>query len=297
VPDDMSERVVLVTGAARGLGRSHALAFAARGAAVVVNDSGAALDGTGGNPAAAGAVVAEIRRAGGTAVADTSDISTHEGARAAVDTALGTFGRLDTLVANAGFLRDRTFAKMPLDDFDAVVRVHLAGAAYCVSAAWRALGASGSGRIVLTSSASGLYGQFGQANYGAAKMGLVGLLNVLTQEGSRAGVLVNAIAPVAASRMTEPLLAADALPGLAPERVSPLVVHLGSAGCRHGGLVLQVGAGKVARVQLVESDLRDLPSDDDEVAAVVEGLALVTDGTAFRTSDEALARILTAATD
>jgi NAD(P)-dependent dehydrogenase (short-subunit alcohol dehydrogenase family) len=292
----MADRVVLVTGGARGLGRSHALAFAARGAAVVVVDTGAALDGTGRDPAAAEAVVAEIRAAGGTAVADPSDVGTHEGARDAVDAALGAFGRLDTLVANAGFLRDRTFAKMPLDDFDAVVRVHLSGAAYCASAAWPALLASGSGRIVLTSSASGLYGQFGQANYGAAKMGLVGLLNVLTQEGARKGVLVNAIAPVAASRMTEPLLPPDALPGLGPELVSPLVVHLGSAECRHGGLVLQVGAGKVARVRLVESALRDLPDDGDDVAALVDDLARVTDGTAFRSSDEAIARILAAAT-
>jgi NAD(P)-dependent dehydrogenase (short-subunit alcohol dehydrogenase family) len=292
---DLADRVVLVTGAARGLGRSHALALAARGASVVVNDTGGALDGTDGDPRSVEVTAEEVRRAGGAAVAVVSDVSTHDGAQAAVDGALGEFGRLDALVANAGFLRDRTLAKMTLADFDAVVGVHLSGAAYCAKAAWPALCASGTGRIVFTSSASGLYGQFGQANYAAAKMGLVGLLNVLAQEGARAGVLVNAIAPVAATRMTEPLLPAAALAGLSPERVSPLVVHLASAECRQTGLVLEIGAGLVARVRVVESDPRQVPDDDDAVAAVVDGLAAVRDGTPFPTSMDALARILATA--
>ena len=288
---DLADRVALVTGGARGLGRSHASALAARGAAVVVDDTGAELDGTGGDPAVAEAVAAEIRAAGGTAVAVAADVGTHEGAREAVRVALDTFGRLDALVANAGILRDRTFAKMELDDFDAVVRVHLSAAAYCAKAAWPSLVASGSGRVVFTSSASGLYGQFGQANYAAAKMGLVGLVNVLKQEGARAGVGVNAIAPVAATRMTEPLLPQAALRGLAPELVSPVVAHLVSADCRQSGLVLEVGGGRVGRVQVVESDLEELP-DDAGVAAVLEKLAAVGTGTPFPSSNDALARLL-----
>ena len=286
------QRVVLVTGAARGLGRSHARALAARGHAVVVDDTGAELDGAGQDPDAAAAVAAEIRADGGTAVPCTADVSTHDGAAAAVAVALAEFGRLDALVANAGILRDRTFAKMALDDFDAVVRVHLSAAAYCAKAAWPALVASGSGRVVLTSSASGLYGQFGQANYAAAKLGLVGLVNVLKQEGARAGVLVNAIAPVAATRMTEPLLPEAALRGLSPDLVSPVVAHLVSADCRQSGLVLEVGGGQVARVQIVESDLEELPGDDDGVTAVLEKLAGVATGTPFPSSGDALGRLL-----
>jgi NAD(P)-dependent dehydrogenase (short-subunit alcohol dehydrogenase family) len=286
------QRVVLVTGAARGLGRSHALALAARGHAVVVDDTGAELDGSGGDPGAAEAVAAEIRAAGGTAVATTADVATHDGAAAAVAAALEEFGRLDSLVANAGILRDRTFAKMALDDFDAVVRVHLSAAAYCAKAAWPSLVASGSGRVVFTSSASGLYGQFGQANYAAAKLGLVGLVNVLKQEGARAGVLVNAIAPVAATRMTEPLLPEAALRGLAPSLISPVVAHLVSADCRQSGLLLEVGGGQIARVQVVESDLEQLPADDDGIAAVVDALADVVTGTPFPSSNDALARLL-----
>nr|WP_281371812.1 SDR family NAD(P)-dependent oxidoreductase [Petropleomorpha daqingensis] len=287
----------MVTGAARGLGRSHALALAARGMAVVVDDTGAELDGTGGDPAAAEAVAAEIRAAGGTAVATTADVATHDGAAAAVATALEEFGRLDALVANAGILRDRTFAKMTLEDFDAVVRVHLSAAAYCAKAAWPSLVASGTGRIVVTSSASGLYGQFGQANYAAAKMGLLGLVNVLKQEGARAGIGVNAIAPVAATRMTEPLLPPAALRGLAPELVSPLVAHLVSAECGESGLVLEVGGSRVARVQVVESDLEELPAGDDGIAAVVAKLAGIGTGTPFASSNDALARLLSIAAD
>jgi NAD(P)-dependent dehydrogenase (short-subunit alcohol dehydrogenase family) len=292
VTADLADRVVLVTGGARGLGRSHALALAARGASVVVDDTGATLDGSGADPRAAEAVAGAIRDAGGSAVAVAADVATHDGAREAVEAALEAFGRLDGLVANAGILRDRTFAKMALEDFDAVVRVHLSAAAYCAKAAWPALVASGSGRIVLTSSASGLYGQFGQANYGAAKMGLLGLVNVLKQEGARAGIGVNAIAPVAATRMTEPLLPEAALRGLAPERVSPVVAHLVSAACRHSGLVLEVGGGRVARVQVVESDLAELPHDDAGVADLVDQLAGVGTGTPFPTSNDALARLL-----
>jgi NAD(P)-dependent dehydrogenase (short-subunit alcohol dehydrogenase family) len=288
-------RVVLVTGAGRGLGRQHALSLAARGALLVVNDNGASLAGEDeGDPGVAAAVADEIRRAGGQAVESVEDVGTHEGARAAVDAALGHFGRLDGVVANAGVLRDRTFAKMSFEELDEVLRVHLAGAAYCVGAAWASLGESGSGRVVLTSSASGLYGQFGQANYAAAKMGVVGLMNVLTQEGRRSGVHVNVIAPVATTRMTRPLLPEQVHAGLDPAHVSDLVAYLVSAGCRHTGQVLEVGAGLVARVRVVETSARDMPRDGDPeaVAQLLDELDGLDDATGYEDSGSALARIL-----
>lgn len=290
-------RVALITGAGRGLGRSHALTLAARGYAVLVNDNGAALDGTGGTSGPAEAVVAEIRALGGEAVADSSDVGMHQGAGAAVAAALEQFGQLDIVVNNAGILRDRTFAKATDEDFDAVVRVHLGGSAYTTRAAWAALQRSGTGRVVFTSSASGLYGQFGQANYAAAKAGLVGLLNVLKIEGAKNGICVNAIAPVARTRMTEELLPEDVAAGLDPDLISPVVAYLSSSDCVHNGLVLEVGAGLLARVRLVESPAVTLGADDTDetigalVATLVEGAS----GEPYETSGEALARVLTAA--
>lgn len=284
---ELRGRRVLVTGAGRGLGRAHALALAAGGASVVVNDTGAELDGTGGSAEPADAVAAEIVAAGGTAFASHHDVATHDGAAAAVTFAEEVLGGLDAVVNSAGVLRDRTFAKMTLHDFDAV-RVHLGAAAYTTHAAWPALARSGSGRVVLTSSASGLYGQFGQANYAAAKMGLVGLLNVLKQEGARHGVLVNAIAPVAATRMTIPLLPKDVAARIAPELVSPVVAHLVSASCVDTGLVLEVGGGLVAAVRVVESAAVPVGS------AVAEAIAAVRDapGVSYPSSAAALERVL-----
>jgi NAD(P)-dependent dehydrogenase (short-subunit alcohol dehydrogenase family) len=288
-------RVVLVTGGGRGLGRSHALALAAAGNRVVVNDTGAALDGRGPLDATVAEVVAdEIRRAGGTAVADSSDVATHDGAAAVVERTVGEYGGLDAVVHSAGILRDRTFAKLDLADFDEVTRVHLGSPAYVTHAAWRALSESDAGRVVLTSSSSGLFGQFGQSNYGSAKAALVGLLNVLRLEGARSGIAVNAIAPVAASRMTESLLPAGALGGLAPERVSGLVAHLASAECEHSGLMLEVGAGLAARVRVMTSDVRALPRDGDAagMGRLLDELVSLTELEGFDDSPSALQRLL-----
>jgi NAD(P)-dependent dehydrogenase (short-subunit alcohol dehydrogenase family) len=288
-------RVALVTGGGRGLGRSHALALAAAGNRVVVNDTGAALDGSDvTDPEAAARVVEEIRRAGGIGIADDSDVATHEGAQAAVDRALTEFSRLDAVVHSAGILRDRSFGKLEPEDFDAVLRVHLGSPAYVTHAAWNALGASGSGRVVLTSSAGGLFGQFGQANYGAAKAALVGLMNVLRLEGARKGIAVNTIAPVAATRMTKPLLPSEVVEGLGTASISDVVTFLGSPSCMHSGLILDVGAGLAARIRVMSSGVREIPADGDadQMNALLDELASLDDYEGYEDSPSALARLM-----
>lgn len=255
-------RVVIVTGAGRGLGRAHALAFAAEGARVVVNDLGVGLDGTPGPDSPAGQVVDEIRAAGGEAVAHGGDIATTDGAAALIRTALETYGRLDTLVNNAGFLRDRMLVNLDEDDWDAVVRVHLKGHFLPLkhaAAHWRAEAKAGRlphARIVNTSSGAGLLGSVGQGNYSAAKAGIVGLTLVAAAELGRYGVQVNAIAPAARTRMTERTFAETmAAPGtgfdtMAPENVSPLVVWLGSAGS--AGVTGRVFEAEGGRITVME---------------------------------------------
>ncbi|MCX5556900.1 SDR family oxidoreductase [Streptomyces sp. NBC_00038] len=257
-------RVVVVTGAGRGLGRAHALAYAAEGARVVVNDLGVGLDGTPGPGSPAGQVVDEIRSAGGTAVAHGGDVATTEGAASLVRAALETYGRLDTLVNNAGFLRDRMLVNLDEDDWDAVMRVHLKGhflplkhaAAY-----WRAEAKAGRtplARVVNTSSGAGLLGSVGQGNYSAAKAGIVGLTLVAAAELGRYGVQVNAVAPAARTRMTERVFASTmAAPeggagfdAMAPENVSPLVVWLGSGGC--AGVTGRVFEAEGGRITVME---------------------------------------------
>jgi NAD(P)-dependent dehydrogenase (short-subunit alcohol dehydrogenase family) len=243
---NFKDRVAIVTGAGGGLGRSHALALAARGAKVVVNDFGrAGPDGT----TAADAVVAEIVAAGGVAVANDASVSDEVAVAAMVRQTVDRWGRIDILVNNAGILRDKSFGKMEMADFRLVVDVHLMGAAICTHAVWPVMKAQKYGRIVMTTSSSGLYGNFGQANYGAAKMALVGLMQTLAIEGAKDGIHVNCLAPTAATRMTEGLMPAEVLARLAPEAVTPglLVLVSDDAPTR---TILCAGAGTFERAYI-----------------------------------------------
>ncbi len=226
---DFKGRVAIVTGAGGGLGRQHALALAARGAKVVVNDFGGARDGTGGSSAAAQAVVDEILAAGGQALANGASVTDMAAVQAMVDEAVAAWGRVDVLVNNAGVLRDKSFAKMTLEDFRFVLDVHLMGAVHCCKAVWPLMQAQKYGRIVMTTSSSGLYGNFGQSNYGAAKLALVGLMQTLALEGEKYDIRVNALAPTAATRMTEDLMPAAVLAALQPEAVVPAMLVLAAA--------------------------------------------------------------------
>jgi NAD(P)-dependent dehydrogenase (short-subunit alcohol dehydrogenase family) len=219
-------RVAIVTGAGGGLGRAYALALAERGAKVVVNDLGGARDGTGGSSTMAQQVVQEIEAAGGEAVANGASVTDQAAVEAMVADAKDRWGRVDILVNNAGVLRDKTFAKMTMDDFRFVLDVHLMGSAICTKAVWDLMREQAYGRIVMTTSSTGLYGNFGQANYGAAKLGLVGLMNTLAIEGAKYNVRCNSIAPVAATRMTEDLMPAEILARLQPETVVPAVLFM-----------------------------------------------------------------------
>ncbi|PPS60270.1 SDR family oxidoreductase [Pseudomonas sp. BRM28] len=242
----LDEKVVIVTGAGGGLGRAHALLFARHGAHVVVNDLGGSTHGEGASASAADRVVAEIREAGGTAVASHDSVT--DGERI-VQQALDTFGRVDVLVNNAGILRDKTFHKMEDSDWDQVYRVHVEGAYKLTRAAWPHLREQNAGRVIFTSSTSGIYGNFGQANYGMAKLGLYGLTRTLALEGRKHGILVNAIAPTGGTRMTEGLIPPQVFEQLKPELISPLVVYLGSDRCQDTGGLYEVGGGWVGKVR------------------------------------------------
>ena len=246
-------RVAIVTGAGGGLGREHALALAARGARVLVNDLGGTRDGSGGSSSAAQAVVDEIRAAGGEALANGASVTDPVAVQAMVQQAVDAWGRVDILVNNAGILRDKSFAKMELADFQLVVDVHLMGAVYCTKAVWALMNAQQYGRIVMTTSSSGLYGNFGQSNYGAAKMALVGLMQTLSLEGAKNNIRVNCLAPTAATRMTEGLMPQEVLDALKPEAVVPAMLVLAheSAPTR---AVLCAGAGtfEAAHVTLTQ---------------------------------------------
>lgn len=223
---DFKGQVAIVTGAGGGLGRAHALALAARGAKVLVNDLGGARDGSGGSASAAEAVVAEIRAAGGEALANGASVTDFAAVQAMVQQAVDAWGRVDILVNNAGILRDKTFAKMELADFELVVNVHLMGAVHCSKAVWPIMNAQKYGRILMTTSSTGLYGNFGQTNYGAAKMALVGLMQTLALEGAKNDIRVNCLAPTAATRMTEGLMPEAVLAALKPEAVVPAMLVL-----------------------------------------------------------------------
>jgi NAD(P)-dependent dehydrogenase (short-subunit alcohol dehydrogenase family) len=246
-------RVAIVTGAGGGLGRQHALELARRGAKVVVNDLGGAVDGSGGSSEAAAKVVEEIKAAGGEAIADGGSVSDDAGAANMVQRAHDAFGRVDILIANAGILRDKSFSKMELADFQAVMDVHLMGTVKPLKAAWPLMREQQYGRIVVTTSSTGLYGNFGQANYGAAKLSLVGLMNTLKIEGERDNIRVNAICPVAATRMTANILPPQLADRLKPEYVTPGVIHLASEDAPTGA-VLTAGAGGFALARIWETE-------------------------------------------
>ena len=247
---NLNGRVAIVTGAGGGLGREHALALAARGAKVVVNDFGRAVAGPDGvEVTAADAVVAEIVAAGGEAMANGASVTDEAGVAAMVEAVLARWGRIDILVNNAGILRDKSFAKMDLADFRLVLDVHLMGAAICCKAVWATMRAQKHGRIVMTTSSSGLYGNFGQANYGAAKMALVGLMQTLAIEGAKDGIRVNCLAPTAATRMTAGLMPEEVLARLGPAAVSPAVVFLASDGAPTRAIVC-AGAGTFERAHV-----------------------------------------------
>ena len=262
---DFTDKVVIVTGAGGGLGRCHALEFARRGAKVVVNDLGGAVDGSGGSSEAAEAVVAEIKAAGGEAISNGSSVTDDAGVDNMVKQAMDAYGRIDVLVNNAGVLRDKSFAKMEIDDFTFVVDVHLFGTMKPTKAVWPIMKEQGYGRIMVTSSSSGLYGNFGQSNYGAAKLGVVGFMNTLKLEGQKDNIHINALAPVAWTRMTENLMPAEMEDMLTPERVTPAVVFMCSEGAPTGKIIC-AGAGAYTSAAIVETKgayLGENPSAED----------------------------------
>lgn len=267
-------RVAIITGSGGGLGRAHALELARRGAKVLVNDLGGSLDGSGASSSAAQRVVDEITASGGVAAANADSVATHDGGQAIVQAALTAFGRLDVLVNNAGILRDKAFHKMDRAMVDDVLDVHLKGAFYVSQPAFQVMRAQGYGRIISTSSASGLFGNFGQANYGAAKAGLAGLTRVLALEGAGHGIKVNAIAPIASTRMTQDLLG-DLASRVSPGSVSPLVAYLAHEDCAVNGNVYSVAGGRVARIFVAETHGVVLP--DNTAEAVRDQMSTIDD--------------------
>ena len=261
-------RVAIVTGAGGGLGRCHALELARRGAKVVVNDLGGSLDGSGGNSEAAENVVKEIEAMGGEAFANGSSVADDVGVKKMIDDTMDRFGRIDILIANAGILRDKSFHKMTMDDINLVLDVHLRGSFKPIHAAWPIMKDAQYGRIVVTTSSTGLYGNFGQANYGAAKLGLVGLMNTLKIEGAKNNILVNAVCPIAATRMTENLMPEQTLAQLKPEYVTPGVMNLVKDDAPTG-MILSAGAGAFSMAQIVETNGAYVGQGDELTAEAV----------------------------
>jgi NAD(P)-dependent dehydrogenase (short-subunit alcohol dehydrogenase family) len=268
-------RVAIVTGAGNGLGRSHALLLASRGAKVVVNDPGGA--------------------AGGQAVANYDSVADARSAANIVKTAVDSFGTVDIVVNNAGVLRDKTFHNMTTDDFDFVVKVHFLGTAYVTHAAWPILRAKAYGRVVVTSSNSGIYGTFGQANYGGAKLAVVGFMNALRLEGQKYNIMMNALAPIAATRMTDALMPAPVLEKLKPEYVSPMVAYLCSEQCQRTGDIWSAGGGTFARIEYREAAGLRIDGRAPTVEDVMENIDRIADVSAnrvFRTSGEEVAAVV-----
>jgi len=265
----VQDRVIVVTGAGGGLGREYALVLAREGASVVVNDLGGARDGTGAGHSMADQVVTEIKAAGGRAVANYDSVADAAGAQNIVKTALEEFGAIHGVVSNAGILRDGTFHKMTDEAWDSVLKVHLYGGYNVIRAAWPHFREQSFGRVVVATSTSGLFGNFGQANYGAAKLGLVGLINTLAQEGAKYDIKANALAPIAATRMTEDILPPEVFEKLTPEYVAPVVAYLCTQEVPDTGSVFIVGGGKVQRTALFQNKgvtFEQVPSVDDVAA-------------------------------
>jgi NAD(P)-dependent dehydrogenase (short-subunit alcohol dehydrogenase family) len=262
-------RVAIVTGAGNGLGRAHALGLASRGAKVVDNDLGARRDGTGGSSDAAEKVVAEIKTLGGEAIANGANVSDAAAVQEMVEETMRKFGRIDILVNNAGILRDKSFVKMDLVDFRTVLEVHLWGSVVCTKAVWEIMRTQNYGRVVFTTSSSGIYGNFGQSNYGAAKTAMIGLMNVLHLEGERNNIRVNVLSPTAATRMTEDLIPPDALALMTPDSITPGLLYLVSDDAP-SRVILCAGAGGFARTMIYETEGIHIPADQrtpEEVAA------------------------------
>ncbi len=273
---DFKGQVAIVTGAGNGLGRQHALALAKRGAKVVVNDLGGARDGTGGSVSAAQAVVDEIKAAGGEAFANGASVTDYEAVQAMVQQAVDTWGRVDILVNNAGILRDKSFSKMEIADFRLVMDVHLMGAVHCCKAVWPHMNTQKYGRIIMTTSSSGLYGNFGQTNYSAAKMALVGLMQTLSIEGAKNGIRVNCLAPTAATRMTEDLLPEAVLKSLQPEAVVPAMLVMASRDAPNRA-ILCAGAGTFEAAHITLTQGIWLGADDSTPERLAAHLAEATD--------------------
>jgi len=290
-------RVAIVTGAGGGLGKTYALMLASRGASVVVNDLGGASDGTGGGSSMADEVVKQINESGGKAVANYDSVASPEGGEAICKAAVDNFGKVDIVVNNAGILRDKSFLKMELEDFFRVIAVHLDGSVHCTKAVWELMRDQGYGRIALTTSSSGLYGNFGQANYSAAKMGLVGLMNTLVIEGLKYDIRVNTLSPCAATRMTEDLMKPEVLELLAPASVTAGLLYLVSEDAPNRA-ILAAGGGTFARAAIYETPGIHLKEEDctpEGVAAHWDAITATEGQTEYQSGSDQTVNLLTTA--
>ena len=265
---DFKDKVAIVTGSGNGIGKGYALELAKRGAKVVVNDLGGTVDGSGGSLSAADAVVQEIETAGGEAMANGANVAKQEDVKAMVEATMEKWGRVDILINNAGILRDKSFGKMEWSDFEAVINVHLLGSALCAHSVFPIMKEQEFGRIVMTSSSSGLFGNFGQTNYAAAKMGVVGLMNTLKLEGAKYNIHTNSIAPTATTRMTEHLFPAEFAEKLDPKYIIPAVIFLASEKAPNGE-ILEAGGGVVANTYVMETMGKYFGTDENFTAEAV----------------------------
>lgn len=289
------DRVAVVTGAGGGLGREYALLLASRGCKVVVNDLGGALDGTGAGNTAAEQVVQEIKDAGGEAAPNFDSVADPEGAANIIKTAVDTYGKIDILVNNAGILRDKSFLKMEQEDYEKVLAVHLNGTFYCCKAAWPYMRDNAYGRIVSAASAAGVYGNFGQANYGAAKMGIVGLMHVLKQEGAKYNIMANVIVPIAGTRMTATVMPPNLMELFKPELVAPMVAWACSENCTFSGYTFVAGAGYYSRAAFVEGPgVRFDPGEKITLELIDENIAKITSLEGAQPMENATAQTLNA---